>query len=311
MQELNSLVKVSVIIPTRDRAILLKDAIESVLAVERHDFDLEIIVVDDGSTDDTASVARKYPVLYLQTPCVGPSGARNAGILAAKGNFIAFLDDDDVWLPNNIGPQIRMFSANPSYGMVHAQVCLTGPDLKATHLVMPDGVLPSGWIFRDILSHKTQLAAVLIRRDVLSETGLFDETLRDGEDWDLLLRIAQHYQIGRLRVPVALFRQRCDNNEEYDFRSMRATLTVFRRHTITASFGQRLALRTILWRHRGWYAAAFVRHAQAHVSFSDNKRAWRSLWYSFVASPPHVLFRQPAVWSTVGRLFIRLVVRMV
>lgn len=296
---------VSVIIPTRDRADLLRDAIESVLAVNRRAFGIEVIVVDDGSSDHTASLVHKYPVVYLQTARVGPSGARNAGILAARGDFIAFLDDDDVWLPHNVTPQLEMFAANPSFGAVHAQVRLTGPDRTPWDMVMPGGDLPSGWVFDDVLTHKTQLASVLIRRSVFQEVGLFDVTLRAGEDWDLLLRIAKRYQTGRVQDQVALFRQRCDNNELYDYQSMPDAIAVFRRHTRAESLRRRLALRPILWRHRGWYAATFIGYARAHASIGNHKRAMRSLRYALVASPAHALVRHPDFWHTVARIAIR------
>ena len=96
---------VSVIITTRNRSKSVKKAIESVLAIQSRKFDIEIIVVDDGSTDDTPEVLQLYPATYLRTNGIGMANARNAGLRAAQGDFVTLLDDDDVWLPNNIVEQ--------------------------------------------------------------------------------------------------------------------------------------------------------------------------------------------------------------
>src|SRR5579859_3111954 len=97
---------VSVIIPTHNRAAPVREAVESVLAVRRDSFELEVLVVDDGSTDETAEVIGAMSVTHLRTEGIGTAGARNAGLRAATSDFVAFLDDDDSWLPNNIAPQL-------------------------------------------------------------------------------------------------------------------------------------------------------------------------------------------------------------
>lgn len=295
------MILVSVIIPTRNRAALLQNAIESVLAVQRHDFDLEVIVVDDGSTDNTASTVSQYPVSYVQTAGLGASGARNTGITIARGDFIAFLDDDDVWLPTNITPQLKAFAANPTYGAVHGQVIFTGPDRTPWGAPTPPGPLSSGWIFHDLLDYWPQVASLLVRRSVLDDVGLFDVTLRAEEDWDLILRIAWRYPIGRVEEPLALFRQRDDDDDIYFYRCLPDTVKVFHRHTRREPLPRRLLLQRRLWRHRGWYAAQFVGRAQAHVDRGEHRRAWRSLSYALQASPPHALLTQPALWRSMAK----------
>src|SRR5690242_3039148 len=116
---------VSVIITTRNRAALLQEAIESVLKAEKKGFTTEIIVVDDGSTDTTAEVINAYPVHYIATAGgLGIARARNTGLAVAKGDFITILDDDDLWLPNNIGDQLALFKQHPEYGAVHGRIKL-------------------------------------------------------------------------------------------------------------------------------------------------------------------------------------------
>lgn len=299
---------VSVIIPTRNRSKLLIEAIESVLAVQRQGFDLEVLVVDDGSTDDTAAVVAQYPVTLLQGPGRGASAARNAGIVAAHGDFVAFLDDDDVWLPNNVTPQLAVFAANPGYAAVHAQVIIAAPDGTPLGDPTPAGPLSSGWIFDDLLGYWPQIASLVVRRWVFAEVGLFDVGLRpegSDEEWDVMLRIARRYPFGRVAQPVALFRHRYDNNETLGFRRMPDTLAVFRRHTRTEPPLRRLRLQRVYWRHRGWYASEFLHCVQAHAANGNQKRAWRSVRYAFIASPPHALLAGRLFWLTLARVAAR------
>lgn len=295
---------VSVVIPTCNRAALVQDAIESVLAVERQGFELEVLVVDDGSSDDTVSIVAQYPVTLVQTRGVGAAGARNAGITAAHGDFIAFLDDDDTWLPTNVTPQLKAFAANPAYGAVHAQVLRTLPDRMPFGAPEPAGPLSSGWIFDDLLHYWPQIAALLVRRSVFEEIGLFDETLRSEEEWDMILRIARRYPIGRVEQPVALFRQRNDSNDVQAFHRMPDMTKVFQRHARGEPLSRRLWLQGLLWRHRGWFASHFVSYAQAHARQGDHRRALCSLRYAVVASPMHALVRDPRFWPTLARAII-------
>src|SRR5689334_7194457 len=99
---------VTVIIPTRNRAALLREAVASVLAVPRVGFELEVIVVDDGSDAETRDVAAANPVMYLRTDGIGVSAARNRGIEAAHGEYLAFIDDDDLWLSHNVSTQLQV-----------------------------------------------------------------------------------------------------------------------------------------------------------------------------------------------------------
>jgi glycosyltransferase involved in cell wall biosynthesis len=296
---------VSVIIPTRNRAALLQQAIESVLAVERRGFELEVLVVDDGSTDWTPELVARYPITYLRTSGIGVSAARNTGILAAHGAFIAFLDDDDVWLPTNISPQLEMLEANPTYGAAHAQVILTDPDRRSLGTLLPVGPLTSGWIFQNLLTYWPQCASIVIRRSVLRDIGLFDPSLHSEEDWDLFLRIARRYPMGRVEQPVALFRQRCDNDEIRSRARMPDTLRVFHRHTCDESVWRRFLWQRVLWRHRGWYAALFLSYARAHARTGAQRRALAGLTYAAFASPLHLLKESPQVCITLTQILAR------
>jgi glycosyltransferase involved in cell wall biosynthesis len=280
---------VSVIIPTRSRAPLLKDAIESVLAVKRDGFELEVLVVDDGSTDNSVEVASRYPITVIQTEQLGVSMARNTGIAAAHGEYVAFLDDDDMWMPHNIAPQVRLLQEHPEYGGAYAQFLLTTPDRTPYGSPQPPLPLSSGWIFESILSHFPQLGTAVVRRAVAVTSGGLDPSLKAGEDWDWLLRIARHYPLGRIEQPVVLFRQRGRIDDELIWRRFPDMYRVFRRHTRRFHLWDRLRLQRILWRHRGWYMSIFLIHAKRHWQEGDRGRALRSLTFAVRTSPPHLL----------------------
>jgi glycosyltransferase involved in cell wall biosynthesis len=280
---------VSVIIPTCNRSALLKEAIESVLAVVRDGFELEVLIVDDGSTDNTLEVAGAYPVLLLQSPTIGASGARNAGMAAARGDYIAFLDDDDVWLPNNIAPQLRAFAEHPEYGAVFARVQRTDANREPYGEPIPSGPRTSGWIFEDLLRYWTQLGSVVVRSSVAREVGGFDTSLIAEEDWDWLMRIARRYPIGRIEEVAVLFRQRGYGDEKLSWRRLPDSLRAFHRHTRHYAPLRRLALQRILWAHRGGYAAEFLLHSQYHAQRGDRRRALRCLYYGMRSSPVHMV----------------------
>jgi hypothetical protein len=291
---------VSVIITTRNRSKYLKEAIKSVLEVQSQKFDIEIIVVDDGSTDDTAEVVKQYPVVHLRTNGIGMANARNTGLRAARGDFVTLLDDDDVWLPTNIAPHIELFEQHPEYGAVHAQSQLA--DYAGTPFgePVPAGPLPSGWIFEELLTYWPQVGTIVTRATVARETGDLDPTLSGDTDWDWLLRVARRHQIGRIEQPVLLFRQRGTAEEELSWRRFPALLTIFHRHTKPLGFVKRMELQPILWRHRGWWASNFLDYARINYTKGEQKRAYRSLYFAFRCSPPHALIGCLRAWPLKG-----------
>jgi len=196
---------VSVIIPTYNRGWIIKKAIDSVLFQDFNDF--ELIVVDDGSTDNTQNILNSYQkdIRVLQQNNRGVSAARNQGLSAASGRFLAFLDSDDLWLPKKLSRQVGFFSLNPD-----AMICQTEEILMRNNVrINPKKrhKKPSGMIFEQSLSLcLVSPSAVMIKRALFDEVGLFDETLPACEDYDLWLRISCLYPVHLIDTPLIIKR---------------------------------------------------------------------------------------------------------
>jgi glycosyltransferase involved in cell wall biosynthesis len=197
--------RVSVIIPTRNRSKLLQGAIESVLAQTYPH--IEVIVVDDGSTDDTAEVVAQYAgrVTYLKQANQDVAAARNTGIRAASGDYLTFLDDDDLILPTKIEHQVRVLVSRPKVGLVHCRFYYIDGDGNYLHKV---GLRPEGEVLHKLVrSNFVWVGAPLIHRHCLDQVGLFNEEIPITADWDMWLRIAQAgYRFGCVQEPLGAYR---------------------------------------------------------------------------------------------------------
>ncbi len=185
---------VSVVIPTYKRAHLLRKAILSALAQEQAGelFEMEIIVVDDCSPDDTAEVVAEFPgVQYLRLPeNRGASGARNAGIKRAKGKYVALLDDDDEFLTHKLMVQVPLLEAHPDIGVLYGQSVVTGGE---TPLLLWPQWGPSGDVFEEFVTRTDDFLhppTWLVRRELFEQAGFFDESKAGMEHYDMALRIA-------------------------------------------------------------------------------------------------------------------------
>lgn len=182
---------VSVIIPTYNRAMLLGNAIESVIAQELPDW--ELIIVDDGSDDETEAVVKGYQdgrFRYIYQENQGTSAARNTGIRASKGEYVAFLDSDDRYLPNMLQLLAPVLENTPELCLVASGWEERDAQNRSIRTVQPWHI-DAGLGLIDWLYGRTLInGAFLIRKSILLETALFDEELRYVEDWDLWLRLA-------------------------------------------------------------------------------------------------------------------------
>jgi len=185
---------ITVIIPTRDRMERLRTALHSVL--NQTAFPAEVIVVDDGSRDETGvMVRREFPsVRYVYQENRGVSGARNTGLELATMEWIALLDSDDEWLPRKLEKQLLALSKAPSYRFCHTEEVWIRRGRRVNP--MKKHSKPTGWIFPQCLPLCcVSPSSVLIHREVFDSVGTFDEELPACEDYDLWLRVALKYPV--------------------------------------------------------------------------------------------------------------------
>jgi glycosyltransferase involved in cell wall biosynthesis len=194
---------ISVIIPAFNRASFLKKAVESVLSQTYQNF--ELIIVDDGSDDDTKKILSPYTdrITYLFQENRGPASARNSGIKISKGNFLAFLDSDDVWVKEKLAVQMSQMRTNPSYLISHTQeiwyknkkILKQKKKHKKFH----------GHIFNKCLPLcAVSLSTVIIREELFKAIGLFDETMPCCEDYDFWLRVSIKYPFLLIDRPLTI-----------------------------------------------------------------------------------------------------------
>lgn len=203
---------ISVIIPTFNRAAYLKEAIQSILDQDcfcdrNKEPPFEIIVVDDGSTDSTGEVVRSFAgdIRYVYQENRGVSAARNVGLQHANGEFIAYLDSDDLWKKEKVAVQMSLIKTVP-----RAMMCYT------EEIWIRNGIFVnpkkrhrkySGWIFDKVLPLcLISLSSALFRREVFASVGTFDEDLPVCEDYDFGIRLAHRYPVYFLTRPLVVKR---------------------------------------------------------------------------------------------------------
>ena len=196
---------VSVIIPTFNRATFLERAVRSV--VHQKDFSGEIIIIDDGSTDNTPQkveeLQAKYPLVYSYIDNSGPAAARNRGVELARFQLIAFLDSDDHWQKNKLAKQLFLMQQNPAYKISHTgeKWLRSGKHLNQKNIHKPR----HGYIFDHcLLLCGVGMSTVVMKRKLLIEVGGFDVTLPCCEDYDLWLRISRKHPFLLLPEPLTI-----------------------------------------------------------------------------------------------------------
>jgi glycosyltransferase involved in cell wall biosynthesis len=266
---------VSVVIPTYNYGHFVVGAVESVLAQTYSDY--EVIVIDDGSTDDTRQRLAPFSdrIRYVYQENQGLSAARNRGIAEARGELIALLDSDDRWHPGFLELMVPPFELDPKLGLlgsssIFSEECpwseIRGRDVEASDLPVKSLSVESF-----VTSHPIAPSATLIRRSVLDTVGLFDTQLRSVEDRDMWIRIALAARTAHLDVPLAWVRvhrasmsspANAAKMEQYDF-------LVLRR-----AFGKvELQSRPFLRRK-----AFSVAHWRSAIGFREAGSYWRAWW---------------------------------
>jgi len=198
---------VSVVIPAYNAMNYLPETVESVLRQSFTDF--EVLIIDDGSSDHIvqwASQIADHRVRLISQENQGVSAARNTGITQAHGEYIAFLDADDLWELTKLEKQVRCLDNNPTVGLVHTWMLLVDEQGKSTGRVMKSNGEGDIWkqlVERNIIA----CPSVIVRRCCFEAVGIFDINLRSNEDWDMWLRIASRYPFAVIKEPLAYYRQ--------------------------------------------------------------------------------------------------------
>lgn len=210
---------VSIIIASYNCAAYIAETLQSVVAQTLKD--IEIIVVDDGSSDTTRDIVSAFgaPVRLVAQTNSGVCAARNRGIREAKGQYICLMDHDDYWFPDKLERQVRAMQAHPEVGVVYSAFTLWSRDEKTHQFPAPASLDTdidpnaidadySGWIYHQFLIDCWMLTSTaMFRPEVFARCGVFDVSLPYSEDWDLWLRIAQHYPFIKLSRATTLYRQ--------------------------------------------------------------------------------------------------------
>ncbi len=209
--------RVSVVVPTYNRAHLLGTCLRSIAGQTYHDF--EIVVVDDGSTDDTAQVVASLAprARYLWQENRGVASALNLGIGQASGEYVSFLASDDALLEKALETEVKVLDENPGVGLVYSQAWEVSENGVATSLRKPAFARGSyvrsgrkeieGLLFWDHITSST----VMARRRCFDDVGLFDPQLCVGEDWDMWIRIAKKYDVAYIDRPLANYLKHSGN----------------------------------------------------------------------------------------------------
>ncbi|MFQ5903111.1 MAG: glycosyltransferase family 2 protein [Candidatus Binatia bacterium] len=258
---------VSVIIPAFNCASFINDTLESVYQQTYTNW--EIILIDDGSTDETRSVleAHMKRIRYLYQENKGTAAARNTGLSEARGELIAFLDNDDLWLPEKLEMQVRAMHTWSDCGLVFTNgVMFDESGILIDSLISrrlkqwiegqarADSTMVKGWIFRQLLFGNliSSASGVLAKKSCLEKVGGFDDTIPIADDYDLWLRVAQRYPIVLIQSCLYLWRYRQDSQsgarEDRHHQWTKASVVVLEKHWRSAPAEIRAVVRRNLSR---------------------------------------------------------------
>lgn len=291
---------VSVIIPTYNRSPLLAEAIESTLAQTWKD--IEIVVVDDGSTDDTREVLARYGgrVRHIYQQNSGrPAFARNVGIRHAAGEYLAFLDSDDLVSREKIEMQVRFLERNPGVGMVVTDFSTFADGETVSRSFTSDGhprfvnwpkthVGPHEYVLSEgicdclAMDNFVGTSSVVVRRDVFHSVGLFDESpeVRSSEDVDMWFRIAERFPLGYVDIPLHAYRIHSDNLSGINEQVIRARIITRERFLKSPALSAKTK-RELVGRLGGMYSSL----AYYQLNHGSERAARFNVWESLKRRP--------------------------
>lgn len=286
---------ISVVIPTYNHGNFLPDAIDS--ARQQTYPNIEIIVVDDGSTDNTNQVVASYEdeLVFIRQKNQGLSSARNTGIKAAAGNYIALLDADDYWLPSFLSTVAAYLNSDPEIGAVHSGFFFV--DERGDKLPqIGTETVPDNRMYDRLLDGEFFIpSSVLTRRSCFTRVGLFDEQLRASEDWDMWLRVARNYRFAGISEPLVNYRMHGKNMSADPEYMLRYQLLVLKKHFNSQDNSQ--SLRTKKDSKRA-HAAVYRYAAQGFFYRGDRIRGQHYLRLALETNPD--LVASPDLYYELG-----------
>jgi glycosyltransferase involved in cell wall biosynthesis len=283
---------VSVVIPTYNRSGFIQSAIQSVL--EQTHSDWELVVVDDGSNDNTVQIIEEYNRkdprvrLVVHSEREGAQAARNTGIRAARGEWIAFLDSDDQWLPDSLEIRLRL-ARDMGTKVVHSSWrVLNPPNGKFKSLKIP---YPQGQVYKELLrNYGPAFPALLVSKESLDRIGYLDEKIVSFQEWDTAIRLARHYDFGFVSKPTFIWDCRHSDTISKNLRrAARGYEQVFTKHR--SSILHYLGLKAL--------ACHYQSAADLYQKANEKAEARRCLLIAFLLWP----FRPKAILRRTQRLF--------
>ena len=255
--------KASIIITTHNRPHLLPRAIASACASGQ---DVEVIVVDDASSDETASICQSTRgITYVRLDRnQGVAGARNVGLVASRGEYISFLDDDDVRLPNSLDEQIEALRKTPDAMLCYAKAI---PAVASGKQSEPyPSHCPQGDIFWKLLVRNfIPCGTVVVRRTCVSRVGLLDDSIPGIDDWDIWIRIVELFPVIAMEMPVIVWRQSTPASAQGSSRTVELIALGRRRFRDHWMKLPRVVNATRAERHEAW--RAFSRNIAEHLTW--------------------------------------------
>jgi glycosyltransferase involved in cell wall biosynthesis len=275
--------KVDIIVPSYNTARYLPLAIESVIAQTFADW--RILLVDDGSTDETPEIAAKYierlgaKLKYIRQPNAGLPAARNTAIRNSSADFLALLDADDIWLPMRLEESLASFAGRPRAGLSYGLIERIGAGGEVFDTFAGNAHHAEGMIAPYIYMREVELPCptMTFRRECVDEVGLFDETMRATEDRDLWLRIALRYEVLAVRRVIAQYRTSPSSMSTDPARMLRAQLQFIRKHYGVSGCGWMARQRAL--------SRVYKQQAETFAARGEMRKALANALRSLLQSP--------------------------
>lgn len=281
---------ITIVITTYNRARFLQRAIESALQAASR---VEVIVVDDCSSDDTPALcADRTDIRYVRLNANrGLANARNAGVAECTSEFIAFLDDDDLRLPNSIDKQLEKLVADERVALCYGQALIADPRRQLPTGEIYPSECPQGDVFWELLEDNfIPMPSVVVRKSSLVEAGGFNTELALIEDWDMWLRLSERFLVAAVEEPVAIHRkanavsdQMCSNSAAICKQAMRVQQMALERTRAQAASGSRRRRASSKLRDRAYQM--MLTEAATFIQEGDRRSAREKLLFAFHLRP--------------------------